>query len=185
MSEAWAREYLGGEVASRSQIHCLRGDEVTRQAISDVLEQDICLLYFGHGSVDRLGETDALVDAENVDASAGGLIVAFACYSAQELGPEAVRRKVEAYVGFDDLLAVYSSPLRAIGPGVIELLDCLTDGGSVNEACEHLAQWLAGVVEEYAYGAQRRHPDAPTVFLTARLMQRSLLICGDGSYSLH
>ena len=183
MSGAWAQVFLGGAAATQSAVQCLLGSEVTRTAITEVLVRDTGLLYFGHGFADRLGAT-SLVDAENVDSVAGGLIVAFACYSALELGPEAIRRKVQAYVGFDDLLAVYEAPSRSIAPGVIASLDRLAEGGSVAEACETLVQALDEVVDEYAYGAGRRHPDSPNIFLTALLMKRTLAICGDDSYSL-
>jgi hypothetical protein len=184
MSGFWLRIFLTGTVASRSSVQCLLGSDVTREAITGALAKDTGLLYFGHGFADRLGEATSLVDAENVESAAGGLIVAFACYSALELGPEAIRRKAEAYLGFDDLLAVYEAPSRAIAPGVVALLDCLAEGGSVDAAYETLVQTLAEVVDEHAFGARRSHPDAPTILLTARLMQRALVVSGNGSYSL-
>jgi hypothetical protein len=184
MSRTWAQAFCQGATGRAASITDLSGTAATRAAIAGALTANVALMYFGHGQADRLGDPIALIDNRNVSSAAGALIIAFACYSAQKLGPDAIQQQVEAYLGFDDLLGVYPPPANAVATGIVAALDHLALGGTVQEAYRMLCGALDDVVDDHVNGAQRSHPDAPLVLLTARLMRRSLTLCGNQSCSL-
>ncbi len=80
---------------------------IDRQAVDQALKTGQVVLYFCHGERDSLGQGPVLIDSSNVGDVAGGIILAFACHSAKELGPTAIQNGINAYLGFDDWLFVY------------------------------------------------------------------------------
>jgi hypothetical protein len=73
------------------------------------------ILYFGHGRRDRLGDPTALIDAGNLPNLNGAVVLAMACSSSDQLGPDAVAAGARAWIGFTRPIVV---PLRP-GPAVL------------------------------------------------------------------
>lgn len=183
MAAAWADGFQL-QAPPAASITSLRGAAATHSGVSGAMATGTGLFFFGHGKTDCLGDPTVVIDAANVGGAAGALIVAFACFSALDLGPESIRQQIETYIGFDDLLPVYGPPANAVTDAVVDALSHLASGGTATDAYNRLEKGLAHVVQEHIYGPSRRDPNAPLIFTTARLMQRSLTICGNGSYTL-
>jgi hypothetical protein len=58
------------------------------------------ILYFGHARRTHLGDPTVLVDSATFPQLKGSLVLALACSSSDQLGPDAVANDVGAWVGF-------------------------------------------------------------------------------------
>ena len=105
----------------RPDVVCLQRPLVTRAIVDQTIASTVSnsppphILYFGHGTRDRLGDPTALIDAGNLPNLSGAVVLAMACSSSDQLGPDAVAAGARAWIGFTRPIIV---PLRP-GPAVL------------------------------------------------------------------
>jgi len=99
---------------------------------------------FGHGDVDCIVSTDdCLVDLLNVGLLKDRVAYVFSCYTAQKLGPAAIRAGCKTYVGWDDVIfAVYTE----VRPGLYGPAD-----GNIETMTKFPVEFAGGLTTEEAF----------------------------------
>lgn len=144
-------------------------------------------LYFGHGTSAALGTATTLVDSANVSDAAGKLLLAFACEAALTLGPDAIAKRVTAFLGFADIVVVLSGlpagQSDPIGDAVNRALTLFVQGGTVDDVRDLLISELKQVESDYR-GPLSYLPWADKIWLSAHVNWRGITVLGTGSAKL-
>jgi hypothetical protein len=170
MSERWAQPVLeNANPESGSDLEHLHNP--TRADVEPRLEQTHGVIYFGHGTVDTIGEP-ALVDLANV-SRASGTILAVACRSAASLGEAAIAADADTYVGFvDDLPVIDAAEIDSL---MHERLTALVLG---DESCAHFEERFRAEcqrIQDKHYG-RGRDPASFTIAQTAQILKHTLRV---------
>jgi hypothetical protein len=166
----------------------LRGHrtQITRAQIEASIPGANLVLYVGHGEADALVGLTRLIDSSNIGLAAGSLFVAIACHSAARLGPQAILRGVEAYLGWETWLtlltpSVYGDPFgQAFERALMELFQEI----SIGKAARYLSLELNKVVDFYRSGPGAADPNAVFGAAFAYWDANHIVVRGDGSASL-
>jgi hypothetical protein len=173
---------------TRLSVQDLTAGEVSREGVeTELAEHPRHLFWFGHGRVDALTANNMpIVDDENVSELGGGAVVAIACYSALNLGPEAVTHPgVVSYLGFDDEFGIPTSAPLPMARAIIEGLRCFYEGDhQIGCAVDQLDELLDQARLEYkdngsAWGLSES--DAMKAWLWAKSNRFSLRLFGSPS----
>jgi hypothetical protein len=87
------------------------------------------LIYFGHALRDRLGDPTTLVDVATLPYLKDSLVLALACSSSDQLGPDAVAAGVRAWIGFTRPIVVPLMPGMAPNLAPFNIAAVTTLGG--------------------------------------------------------
>jgi hypothetical protein len=185
----------GDELRQTASSHAAVADltgvaNVIRTNVDNLVSAADHLLWFGHGREDALvSGTAAIVDASNVGALLGGVVVAMACKAAISLGPQAVTTAgVDSFLGFDDEIGW---PVMAASPtrdAFVQGLHCLfTQGHDVSSAAHQLRKYFHVARQSYesqgaAFGLIAS--EAQTAWLFAKSNAGSVRVLGSGSATL-
>ncbi len=85
----------------------LKGSRVNRAVVEKTISSSYLVLYFGHGSRNKIGNPNVIFDNVNIYHCSGKILIAIACDVAVELGQEAINNGAKSFLGFDDELVVY------------------------------------------------------------------------------
>jgi hypothetical protein len=143
----------------------------TRQEVEQYLAAAEAVLFFGHGSDAALG-SPAVMDTGNIHL-ATGIIVAVACWSANGLGPEAVRSGADGFVGFSDEIHIIESDVidRLIRDG----FDGLANG--TESPVEFERQFIAACSEvQKRFLGSKRNTEAHLVGAAAQVLKMALRV---------
>jgi hypothetical protein len=182
----WPDAVIGGPGAQAGiSFTDVRGQaQCTASNASAAMRSTDATLYFGHGTRAALGMATTLVDSTNVSAAAGKMLLAFACEAALTLGPDAIAKRVTAFLGFADIVAVVSGlPADPIGDAVNRALTVFVQGGTVDDVRDVLISELKQVEADYA-GPLSYLPGADITWLSAHVNWRSVTVLGTGSAKL-
>jgi hypothetical protein len=146
-------------------------DSPTRQEVEGELADADMVLFFGHGSDAALG-SPAVIDSANVHL-ATGIVVAVACWSANELGPKAMRSGAAAFVGFSDEIHIIDSDIidRLIRDG----FDGLANGTESPAEFERQFIGACSEVQRKFLGA-KRNTDAHLIGAAAQVLKMALRV---------
>jgi hypothetical protein len=165
----------------RGTAHC------TASNASAAMRSTDATLYFGHGTPAALGTATTLVDSANVSDAAGKLLLAFACEAAHTLGPDAIAKRVTAFLGFADIIAVVTNlpagQSDPIGDAVSRALTLFVQGGTMDDVRFLLISELKQVERDYS-GPLSYLPGAGTIWLSAHVNWRGVTVLGTGSATL-
>ena len=162
--------------------------QCTASNASAAMQSTDATLYFGHGTPSALG-TPTVVDTANVSTAAGKLLLAFACEAALTLGPDAHVKRVTAFLGFADIVAVVTNlpagQSNPISDAVDHALTLFVQGGTVDNVRYLLIRELKQVEADYnPKGPLSYLPGASTIWLAAHVNWRGLTVLGNGSAKL-
>ena len=161
--------------------------QCTVSNVSAAMRSADATLYFGHGTPAALGTPMTLVDSTNVSHAAGKLLLAFACEAALTLGPDAIAKRVTAFLGFADIVAVVTvlpaGVSDPIGDAVHRALTLFVQGGTVDDVHDRLISELQQVEADYK-GPLSYLPGASTIWLSAHVNWRGLKVLGSGGATL-
>jgi hypothetical protein len=143
----------------------------TRQEVEAQLTGAEMVLFFGHGSDTALG-SPAIIDKTNIHL-ATGIVVAVACWSANQLGPEARSTGAEAFVGFCDEIHIVDSDVidRLIRDG----FDALSTGTESPAEFEQRFRAACGEVQRKYLGV-KRDTDAHVIGAAAQTLKLALRV---------
>ena len=135
------------------------------------------LLFFGHGTERTLG-IPTLLDVGSFSTASGQVVIAIACLSGAELGPQAVARNgVAAYLGFSEPLFVYNAHPALFGFQLAyRISDYLTGMSTLAQTKDHVEQDFKAIEQLYHFGAPAGHPDALMIWMGARMNWRGLAL---------
>lgn len=116
----WTKNMLKETKNSSNDYFLLKREKVTRRNFEKFLNKravDLVLLC-GHGSSSTVdGNEDIILDTENDDLLKGKTIHALSCQSASELGPDAVKKGANSYIGYrEDFIAFLDDSKRTSKP---------------------------------------------------------------------
>ena len=112
----WAGVILGGCRGSTTlNLIDLKGNRANRTVVEKAISSSDLVLYFGHGSKDKIGNPNAIFDNVNIYHCSGKILIAVACDVAFELGQKAIKNGAKSFLGFDDELVVYLGKLSLFG----------------------------------------------------------------------
>jgi len=171
--------------AIRSSGHSLVKDlyatRATRRAAGTAMTGMRCVLFFGHGTdTELLGAQDkALVDSLNIGNASGAIVIAIACSSGTALGPLAIQKGVESYLGFDGLFVWLSrDPDGVFQPAITDGIERLITGGDIDDVRQLIYDGLEAVIDYYQNGAGSGTTNSTNGWLTAFWSQRHLVLHG-------
>lgn len=107
---SWSHRMMNG--VNGADFSVLDRNNVTRDRFEGILQKkdfNVVILN-GHGGTDRLaGDNDSIIlDRDNVELTKGKKVHALSCKTAQELGPLAIQKGADSYIGYDeDFILVY------------------------------------------------------------------------------
>lgn len=150
--------------------------EAAINGLSDVI------FYFGHGD-EQSWKTNGqpTLDSTNASQASGKTVVSVACKTGRSLGPDAILAGVDAWLGFNISVAVVR-PYKGfdpLGEAIVEALEFLGQGGSVQFARNILEVKLEQVASDHDTGKFKNHPDAPLIYFSALAMQANLVVLGN------
>lgn len=161
--------------------------QCTASNASAAMRSTDATLYFGHGTPTALGTPTMVVDSTNVSDAAGKLLLAFACEAALTLGPDAIAKRVTAFLGFADIVAVVTvlpaGVSDPIGDAVHRALTLFVQGDTVGDVRDRLISELQQVEADYK-GPLSYLPGASTIWLSAHVNWRGLVMLGSGSATI-
>jgi hypothetical protein len=158
----------------------------TRAAVDAELPKHELLVFFGHGTPNRLlGASVDLVDSMNVGLVANFSILAVACSSADSLGPIALSKRVQTYLGFKKRLVwITGDPDFKFGPAFCSGPEEMMNHNKMSDALQKMKDELQSVFDFYYSGPGRTSPNGPIGFLTASWDRQHLDLLGNLSYRL-
>jgi hypothetical protein len=138
-----------------------------RGAIDDAVAMATHVFYFGHGERDALvakvgwlRRWRRLVDHANLPGS-GRIVVAVACLSAKELGPDLARNGgVEAYIGWAGKMSWPPDAPDPICLAITSGIRELADGGTVGDGASTMSNGFSSAHDQYEAGLSSE-PFAP------------------------
>lgn len=146
---AWTENMLKELKINSNEYFSLKREKVTRKNFEKFLNKraiDLVLLC-GHGSSSTVaGNEEIILDTENDSLLKGKTIHALSCQSANELGPDAVKKGANSYIGYkEDFIAFLDDSKRTSKPLEDEIAGLFLDpafttpktllkGGAPNEA---------------------------------------------------
>jgi hypothetical protein len=143
----------------------------SREEIEELLDVHQHVLYFGHGEVDALvvprklfRSRQALIDGENLGTWRDRIVVAIACWSGGGLARTAtgsdVSEPVAAYIGWCDEVSWPADWPDPIGEAVLNGIEALLAGGTVDECGAAFSQAFSRAYQRYlAEGPERLSPE--------------------------
>lgn len=117
---AWTDDMLKKSKSRLNKYFHLKREKVTRKKFESILRKrsvDLVLLC-GHGDSDAVaGTADVILDINNDNLLEGKIVHALSCRSAKELGPDAVKKGANAYIGYrEDFIAFLDDSNRSAKP---------------------------------------------------------------------
>ena len=163
----------------------LEGPLVTRGSIEQSARDHDLVLYAGHGEWGQLYCTEqtpeSLLDAQNVWCLRGRTVVAFACRSGRDLGPQAVDHGADGYLGFTDDLVwpMNARALPAFSLAMSKGVSVLVNGGSLGQMRDVLTDEHLAIYEHYWRGPGRSAQDSHVYAMFAEHFAFRLVVHGD------
>ena len=116
----WTENTLKDLKPNSNEYFSLKREKVTRKNFEKFLNKrpiDLVLLC-GHGSPNSInGNEEAILDTQNDNLLKGKAIHALSCQSANTLGPDAVKKGANSYIGYkEDYIAFLDDSKRASRP---------------------------------------------------------------------
>lgn len=116
----WTKNTLKDLKTNSNEYFSLKREKVTRKNFEKFLNKrsiDLVLLC-GHGSPNAInGNEDVILDTKNDNLLKGKTVHALSCQSANELGPDAVKKGANSYIGYkEDFIAFLDDSKRASRP---------------------------------------------------------------------
>jgi hypothetical protein len=139
------------------------------------------ILYFGHGDSDRWKTGgQATVDKANANILGPRAVVAVACKSGTQLGPDAVTAGVDTYLGFTSKVGVI--PLHRgrdqLGEAIVNGLKVLGANQSMQAAKDELVRQLDALSLAFDTGRLRNHPHATFGYFVSAAMRDHVVLHG-------
>lgn len=133
-SSEWCKALLDFALRKGYNIIDLARESATKIELEKRIHNSVCLIFYDHGDLDKLYAQNgsAAVDKNNLDLFKGRSIYTLACLSAKDLGPEAIRKGVLVYWGFNKTYGFFPHQEKIFKEqaniGFIELLNCHSFG---------------------------------------------------------
>ncbi|HST33322.1 MAG TPA: hypothetical protein VLJ80_07350 [Solirubrobacteraceae bacterium] len=163
-----------------------------RSEVDEALVSGNHVLYFGHGVRDaliarkRLFKSEIrLADRDNLTGAQKRVVVAIACWSAEELArlvtDPSNSTSVRCYVGWLDEVSWPNDWRDPIGEALVESLSLLFDGQTVGDLRDELRLRFQAAHDTYRANAERRLPPGHARFakMCALYWAHRLFIEGD------
>lgn len=155
---------------------------LTRSEVLSGLATADIVLYFGHGEADHWLGDSPLLDSRDAAVTAGKVVVAIACDTAQVLGAACVTAGATAYLGFKDRVT-WSNVVPSEYANVLTtaLSPFLRYDEPIGSVALRLREGFRELAVRYKTGSQRGHPDATVVWLSANENAKHVVLHGDSS----
>ena len=136
------------------------------------------LLYFGHGLSGALGDPTTLIDASNYADYAGKELIAIACDSGRKFGKEVVSKGgAHVFLGFDDILTVYTGQASIFGAAVESALLWLGPPKTTMKTVHRtLVREFKDIENRYRSGSDSSHHDAAIIWMGAHINWRGVVL---------
>jgi hypothetical protein len=125
---------------------------LTRATVDQVISaatRPVHLLYFGHARRDSLGDPTTLVDVATLPYLNNSFVLALACSSSDQLGPNAVGAGVRTWIGFTRPIIVPLRPWMAanLAPFNVAAITAL-NGGPASEVVKQTRDTFESLADD-------------------------------------
>ena len=178
----WASLILWGCRGSTSlTLADMKGSLANRLNIEIEISRSELVLYFGHGTKDKIGHPDSLLDNANIHLCSGKILISIACDTADKLGIDAINSGTKSFIGFDDVLAIYLGHPSLFGSVFTQaLLPLLTGSFDVADSRDTIITHFQSLEDHYK-NAGANDPNATIIWLAAHINWRGVQAHGDMS----
>lgn len=162
--------------------HDLFNTSATRQAVTQAIAGMRCVIFFGHGTVGELiaARNSPLIDSQNIGQAGNAIVIAIACSSSNQLGPDATAQGIESYLGFtDSFMWIPHDPYGLFSRAVVGAINKLLLGGSIDEVRRRLEDGFFYALEFFKTGDGRGRTNSTSGFLAAYWNQQHLDLKGN------
>ena len=172
----------------------LEGAKATRLKIEECINKENPGLVFlnGHGDKNRVAghKGEIVLDRKNIDLTKNKIIYALSCDSLEGLGPIAINKGANAYVGYNARFMLVRDPSRAANPGkdknalpfkraCCKLINALVFGMPISEAIARTKEEYRHSIKSYGTSEDDPYGDTPLIRFALAWNLEFLDMCGN------
>lgn len=191
ISYAWAESVKNYFQSKDWQIHELSADDAVRAKVEDALiKTGSCVfLFYGHGRPKKMKGQGVIpiIDPDNLKLLSDQICYIVACWTAQELGKEAVKF-ARCYLGYNNEVKVwldepYADHLgKCVNKGIKAMLDI--QGCTIEQAEQHIIDEYNYWIDYYVIGDGASDTQSFRFAAILRHNRDALLLMGDRSVTI-